>query len=424
MMPATMMASTSMVQRRLVQEVGNWVSGDRFWGREVELAHLCALLREGASVSLTAPRRIGKTSLMREAGAKLAAEFAVLHVDLQRAQRPADLVVELGLQSREHRDLWSRTREVFGNALGGIEELAYDELSIKLRDGLIGGWQQRADRLIAEFVASGRPMILFIDELPILVNRLLKGSEYEVTPERIAAVDELMSWLRAAVIRHRSRLRVVIAGSIGLEPLLHRAKLSAVLNVFTPFELEPWRPEVALGALRALANNYGLRWGDGAAERVTELLGCCVPHHVQMFWAHLRFDAQKRNVFHIQTDDVRRVFEQRLTGASGQAELSHFEERLSVVLGPAELPLTLDLLSEAAFAGGSSPQGAAALQHDHPGISGREALREILEVLQHDGYLQLAADGRYHFVSSLVREWWRRRYRLSYVPLNERGLSS
>ena len=410
-----------MSQTRLVQEVGNWVSGDRFWGRQAELNHLCALLREGASVSLTAPRRIGKTSLMREAALRLEREFAVLHVDLQRAKKAADLVVELGLESRAQRALWGRTVEVFRNALDGVEELGTDELSIKFRDGLTGGWQRRADRLLAEF-ARERDTILFIDELPILVNRLLKGSSYDITPERVAAVDELLSWLRAAVIRHKGRLRVVIAGSIGLGPLLRRAKLSAALNVFTPFVLEPWDHRTSVGALRALANNYGISWAPGAAERVVELLGCCIPHHVQMFWAQLRFDANKRNVFHIQVEDVDRVLERRLAGAYGQAELSHFEERLSNVLGQELLPLTFDLLSEAALSDGLSYDAAVALTEDHTSTRSLDDMREILDVLIHDGYLELGADGRHRFVSRLVHQWWRQRYQLSYVPLSERSV--
>jgi hypothetical protein len=423
MLPSIMMATAPMGEQRLVQEVGNWVCGERFWGRQAELGHLCSLLREGASVSLTAPRRIGKTSLMREAGRRLAGDFAVLHVDLQRAKRAADLVVELSLESRLQRDLWSRTREVFRNAIGGVEELSYDELSVKFSGGLTGGWQRRGDRLLEEF-ANERPTIIFIDELPILVNRLLKGPDYQLTAARVAEVDELLSWLRAMVIRHRGRLRFVVAGSIGLGPVLRQAKLSAALNVFTPFELEPWDEATALGALRALANNYGVRWEAAAPERVVELLGCLVPHYVQMFWAQLRLDANKRHVFYLTVADVERVFERRMMSAHGQAELSHFEERLGLVLGKQLLPLTLDLLSEAALADGLAHDAAVALCEDHGPPRGLDDMREVIDVLVHDGYLFLDADGRHRFVSHLVHEWWRRRYQLSYVPLAQRSAVS
>ncbi|MCA9684721.1 MAG: ATP-binding protein [Myxococcales bacterium] len=397
------------------------MSGPRFWGRAFEVAALTRLLREGAHVSLTAPRRIGKTSLMREVGERLRDEFTVLHVDLQRARSAADLIADLGIESRSHRNLWSRTREVFRNVLGSVEELEVDALSLRLRSGLVGDWQHKGERLLAEFAQASPDTIIFIDELPILVNHLLVGADHRMTGEGRQQAEDLLSWLRAASIRFKGKLRFVIAGSIGLAPILRKAKLSAALNTFTPFVLEPWDHATARGALYALAANYGVRWGEGAIEHTVTKLGCCVPHHVQLFWSLLHFDAQRRGVFHLQIADVDRVFSQRLLGSRGQAELSHFEERLRWVLGPALEPLCFDLLSEAAIVGRLQPIGARTLLAEHQPPRGLDDLREILDVLEHDGYLAQEHDGSYVFVSALVREWWRLRFSLSYTPLGQRG---
>ncbi len=45
---------------------GNWVEGGRFWGREADLEVFISRIDEGAHQLLTAQRRMGKTSLMRE----------------------------------------------------------------------------------------------------------------------------------------------------------------------------------------------------------------------------------------------------------------------------------------------------------------------------------------------------------------------
>ena len=49
-----------------------------------------------------------------------------------------------------------------------------------------------------------------------------------------------------------------------------------------------------------------------------------------------------------------------------------------------------------------------------------DAQKEVLEVLEHDGYLTLEQKG-YAFVSSLVRDWWRARHGFSFTPVLERG---
>ena len=58
-----------------------------------------------------------------------------------------------------------------------------------------------------------------------MVNRLLKGDDYRITPERRAEADRFMSWLRAASIRHQGKVRIVVSGSIGFEPILRQAQL-------------------------------------------------------------------------------------------------------------------------------------------------------------------------------------------------------
>ena len=41
---------------------GNWVEGDRFFDREVELEALAERMQDGAHTLLTVQRRMGKTS--------------------------------------------------------------------------------------------------------------------------------------------------------------------------------------------------------------------------------------------------------------------------------------------------------------------------------------------------------------------------
>lgn len=373
-------------------------------------------MRDGANVSITAPRRIGKTSLMREVAQRLEDEFLAIHVDLQSALTPQDVVAELSVASREHRELHRRVLDIFRGALGSLDGLEVRELAVRIRNAVATDWRSNADRLLEEFVDSNPPVVVYIDELAILVNRLLNGSDYTVTPGRIALVDELMSWLRAATIRHARKIRFVIASSIGLAPVLSRARLSATINTFTSFELAPWDTNTALGALQALANASHIRWGEGAPEAVIDRLGVCIPHHVQVFWSHLLLDARRHNVFRVNAPDVERVFRADMIGSSGHAELSHYEERLAFMLGEQLLVLAIDLLSEAAIAGPLTIPAVRQLAAEFK----PKQLREVMDVLLHDGYLHLE-DDVYTFPSAFLREWWKTRHTTSHCTLAERG---
>jgi uncharacterized protein len=243
---------------------------------------------------------------------------------------------------------------------------------------------------------------------------MLKGDDYQITPARRREDDMFLSFLRAETSRQKGQLSFVAAGSIGLEPVLRQAGLSATINTFTAYELHPWDRPTAISFLKIIAESKKLVFADGVADRMVDRLGSAVPHHVQLFFDLVLQDARRRRAGEITTADVERVFLERMLSSRGHAELSHLEERLKMVLGPRRLPLALDLLTEASIAGVLTPARAQEIAAD-AATSGEEeersqdVLRELFGIFEHDGYLERRKDG-YVFISSLVREWWSARF--------------
>lgn len=203
---------------------GNWVAGDRFFDREVEIEALIERVEDGIHTLVTAQRRMGKTSLVREVLRHLEkkGDFETVFVDLEDSSTAADAVVEIAAASRHIRGLWTRLKNWAGRSststIDRIDELGVSELRIKLRAGIDAGrWRTQGDALFASLAASEKPVVLAIDELPILVNRLLKGHNYKITPERRQDTDGFLSWLRKNAQTHRDRIRLVVSGSVGLE---------------------------------------------------------------------------------------------------------------------------------------------------------------------------------------------------------------
>ena len=225
----------------------NWVDGDRFFDREVELQLLRGRVENGTHTLLTAQRRMGKTSLVRELLRRLDedGEFVTVFVDLEGAMDAADAVAEIATQARPVQSVRSRIGSWLSSSVRGvrdnIEELGVSEFRVRLRADLnAGNWQRIGDQVFEALAANDRPVVLAIDELPILVNRLLKGHEYRITPERLAVTDGFMGWLRKGCQSYEGRICLIISGSVGLEPVLSQAGLSAHANVYTPLDLEPW----------------------------------------------------------------------------------------------------------------------------------------------------------------------------------------
>ena len=406
---------------------GNWVQGDRFFDREVDLGALAERVRDGSHTLLTAQRRMGKTSLVRELLRRLTDEggFDTIFVDLEGAATAADAIAEIGAQSRPAQAAWHRIKDVFTNALGEIgdrvETLAVSEVQVKMRAGVdVGNWQQKGDRIFGALAENGRPVVLAIDELPILVNRLLKGHDHHITPERRQAADEFLSWLRKNGQAHRGRVILILSGSVSLEPILRQAGLSAQANIYSAFNLKPWDDKTAVACLGELAEAYGLDLPLDVRHDMCHRLRCQIPHHVQQFFDLLHIYLSRSGRSMATLGDVEHVYTDEMLSVQGQAALEHYEGRLREVLGTRGYGIALELLTEAAV-GGVLHAGAVEQYRVWHAVSETTfvMVENILSLLEHDGYLEYRDDG-YRFVSGLLEDWWRARHGRHFLSIEWR----
>ena len=405
------------------------MDGDRFFDREAEIEALMERVRDGAHTLLTAQRRMGKTSLVRELLRRLNKEgdFATVFVDLEAANDAADAVAEIAIQAKPVQKAWDRIASGFANRLGDIrdhiEEVGLADLRVRLRAGIdAGSWQRRGDQVFEALAASEKPVVLAIDELPILVNRLLKGQDYRGSPERREAADQFLSWLRRNGQTHRDKVCMIISGSVGLEPILRQAGLSAQANIYAPFELHPWSQETSMRCLSALARTYDIQVSKEVRSAMCRRLRCCVPHHVQQYFDHLHVHLRRNGRKRATIEDVELVYKRELLSVRGQIDLEHYEGRLKMILGIEGYKTALDLLTEAAVNEGLLTHQA--VQHFRDSLMSSPAedevsIDDVLYSLEHDGYLESQAGG-YRFVSGLLQDWWRARHGEYFTPISKR----
>ena len=409
----------------LVPGGSNWVYGDRFFNRDAEIEALRERVENGTHTLLTGQRRMGKTSLVRELLRRLDGEgrFATVFVDLEAAMNGADAVAEMAIQAQSVQSIWRRIQTWSANRLGdlrdNVEEVGLSELKVQLRAGMdAGNWQRDGDRFFEALAANERPVVLAIDELSILVNRLLKGHDYRITPERREATDRFMSWLRRNCQAHPDRVCLIVSGSVGLGPILRQAGLSAQANVFAPFDLQPWNHATSMDCLAALARGQGINLSEEVRGEMCRRLRCCVPHHVQQFFHHLHQHLVKNQGNEAAVADVEQVYEHELLSVRGQIDLVHYEDRLRTVLGNRSYTVALGLLTETAVNGGLlTHQTVRCYREMSPSSSDEEvSVDHVLYSLEHDGYLE-SVDGGYGFVSGLLEDWWRARHGQYFTPI-------
>ena len=413
----------------LRKQPSNWVDGDQFFDREAEIKALMERVGEGTHTLLTAQRRVGKTSLVRELLRQLSAngEHETLFIDLEAASTPADAVAEVAFAARSISTAWVRIRSGFANFLQGVgqhvEAVEVADLKVRLRSGIdSGSWDRRGDEVFTALATGDKPVVLAIDELPILVNRLLKGHDYQITPERRETTDLFLSWLRSNGQAHRNKITLIVSGSIGLDPILSQAGLSAQANIFSSFELRPWNVDTAMECLGALAHWHEVDLSIEVRRKMCELLRCCIPQHIQQFFDHLHEHLRREARDMATIDDVTQVYYRDLLSVRGQINLQHYEDRLRMVMGNLGYTIAISILTEAAVNDGLlTDQAAGSYQSEILASSRVEELsiNDVLHLLEHDGYLERQDEG-YRFVSGLLQDWWRARHGRFFTPIAER----
>ncbi len=264
---------------------GRWVGGNDFFDRESELQILETRIRQHNHVLLTGQRRMGKTSIVRELGRRLAADgWIFLFADVEAATCPEDAIAEIAKAAFPVLPSKSRVFRAMDRWFNrSFEEVSAYGLRVKTRARLNpGSWRRYGERLLGDCAAQDRPVLLVVDELPIFLRRM------ETEDGSSARVDEFLSWLRGVVQSLGEDSPVLVAsGSIGLQPLVNRLGMPDRINHLYTFRLGPWDRAASIRCFERLAENYGLFVEVGVASGVYEALGIGIPHHVQSFFARL-----------------------------------------------------------------------------------------------------------------------------------------
>ena len=407
---------------------GRWVSGDDFFNRESELSILEQRIREGNHVLLTGQRRIGKTSIARELGRLLEADgWVFLFADVEGATCPEDVIADIAEAVCPVRSMKSRfttgTLSQLNRLSRRINDLGPRQFRVSFRAELNkGNWRRFGEKLIRDCAEHDQPVLLVIDELPIFLKRMLRNAEGHKN------VDEFLSWLRGTLQQlGDGSPAVIISGSIGLAPLVRRLGIPDRINYLDPFRLGPWDRETCIECFNRLAGSsdfqdYQVEGGVGHA--VYDKLGIGIPHHVQSFFARLAEHALMQGKRQVAVSDVDEVYRTVLLGPAGQNDLVHYETRLKDGLGDElDYTIAMEILAEAAKQDVFGPLARRGLEQLYASRVGdaTDRIAEVLDVLEHDGYLE-ACEADFRFPSNLLKDWWTARFGNHHTPIVQRSL--
>lgn len=381
--------------------VGNPVEGDDFFDREQEQARAWRKL-EGSHLLMLAPRRIGKTSLILRlcATAREHGRYAV-HCSFAKCESESDCIHELFKALASQHSIEQRSTDLFAK----IKSVKLGPVGIDWHEARPESWREAGEELGKALAEGEDDWLVCVDELPVFIINLLQQGD-----DGRRRARAFLYWLRDLRQTHYQRIKWLMAGSIGLDTLAARLRLTDSINDLEPFPLDAFSEDSALRFLAKLADSYDLPLSDELCRAIVARVGWPVPYYLQLMFSHLRDESLDRGA-PPDAAMIEKVFE-KLLGNSYRTHFDYWHQRLEEELGQPEAGQAARILTQIcrSTAGATRDeltQGLSTIIQDPE--SRDKALNYLLEVLVSDGYL-VQREGRYAFRLEWLRIYWQRRF--------------
>ncbi len=387
--------------------IGNPVWGDDFFDREEILARLWEILKTD-SVLLAAPRRVGKTSLMRKLYDEPMNGFKVLWLDGQNYRTPEDLAVELATKAGEmKKDPKRFFRRWVSGTVNRLEELEVWELRFKLREQLPQRWELVGEAIIQDLVNDGTKLLIVIDELAMLLHNMIHGK----IENGAGRAQELLDWLRH--IRQEpylnAHVRQVLGGSIGLPHVASLIGSSHKINDLRALEVGPFDRKTARRLATGLLASRNVTLSEQIMEAFLDQIETFLPIFVQIMASAVAAEVHRRKQ-EATVELIQECYEQRAMGTEFRIVFEDYYERLARYYSPEDAQIAKIFLRELALL--NKPLSKSHLlgtyQKELGDAADPQKFDLLLTWLHDDFYLVDNGDGQIAFKSRWIRDWWRR----------------
>jgi uncharacterized protein len=406
------MSDSNPKPRRIRSLVGQIPEPDELYGREDFIEHLWRLL-EGNNVLLLAPRRFGKSGVMRHIFKKPQAGFLPLTFELEDVDSPEEFVWRVTKELLAHdsvRSLLSHAKKLPSSLMNWVkenfDEAEFEGAKIKFKAQIREDWREAARRMLTELEKADQTIIFLFDELPAMLDRIIE--KHGESPAR-----DFLAWFRTVRLEQKDvlrRHRFIVAGSVGIDQILRKLGATDKLVDFARLTVEPLDNPTADKLAEDLAASYSIGWSSPLSTKLFELIGAPVPYFIHIFFSQLgQVPLAQRAKLTI--GELEQVYRDRVLGPTCRHYFDHYSTRLKRY-GKTGAKAALAILRAVA---GQERISRPALYDLYRKTRGRGAsdqeFDELMADLEYDWYLRLDPDtNEFYFRLKVMQDWWRRWY--------------
>ena len=393
--------------------VGNVPEPEELYGREDLISHLWRQIR-GNNILLLAPRRFGKTGVMRHVLLKPQAEYLPIYFDLEDVDSPQEFVWRLTqgvlADNRLRRFIQGAKgtpKKIMDWVRDGFDEVEFAGAKVKFKESLGDDWRGPARRLLVQLEKFDQTVIFILDELPAMLETIADRQGED-------AAHDFMAWFRVARLQQKDQLRrhrFILGGSIGIDVILRRLNTTDKLNDFERLYVQPLQADQAIELAGDLAESMEVSCDEQVIRRLLDMIGPPVPYFVHLFFSQLgQLTQSDRQPLTLAT--LESVYEKKILGPTCKHYFNHYRERLKRYGTVGERTAVTILSTVARQQRASASVLWEVYRKAKKRGSSELGFTELMADLECDWYLVLDPHtNEYFFMVDIMRDWWCRWFR-------------
>lgn len=387
--------------------IGKPVRGDKFYPRPEISAKLLELLEEDANILLSAPRRVGKTSIILNLYDKPPKNYLVVYVDTEKCESIKEYFKEL-LNKITDSEIIDKYDGFGSSVIEKIKDTAKRVKKINL-GGVIGiekeamqttvDYYEEFELLLNEIELKGQKIVLLVDEFPVTVENIKRKDDLDGSNE----VKKFLQMNRTIRLNPKlsNKISFIYTGSIGLVNVVSNIGMTEDINDLSELTVPPLESKDALKLLASLASTYKIPIDKNTSKYVIEKVEWLMPFYIQTLFREIRDLYRKEEPTAIDDNFIDQAFNNIIDNV--KIYLDHFRTRLNKVFKKEQLNFSKELLHSIA-------DNNFIYKNNIPELAAKHKVEKysyVIDTLKYDGYIDNSAnENEYRFNSPIFKQWW------------------
>ena len=379
--------------------IGSVATGEYYYPRTEIVGDIWIELKKGNFILIAAPRRVGKTSIMRDLEENPHEDYIVKFESIQAVKSEKEFYETLYRLILNCLDKSVKAKKRILNFFKTIT-ISEIELNGKLKIGDKGlNYLEEINTVFRELDGKEETIVLLLDELPEVLHNMNKAGDKD---EAKAIIKQLRTWRQS----NFKKLQFVLAGSIGIHYVVKTIEgRTTDLNDLKKVNCDPLNKKEALNYIDWATKDATIKYND---ELKTYLLQK-IQHYYTPYFINLMLDeinkiGRKNDISKITNPDIDVAFNKVVVKNEHFAD---WKNRLSEYLPKNDFDFVYEILIYIAHKDFITIQDIydKAIKYDKT-----KDYMDLISDLEQDGYIVEEPEGskKYVFISPFLKAFWLR----------------